>query len=173
MLFCAEICSTEPENLLCWHPAPIEPAAKLRRAAQRSAAFDTVGFEMVVSADGEQMSRIVSQGTADGSRARMTVDVPGVGEMQVLLVDGTYYYGFPGLPDGIEWASMSADEVAAISGVDPTAAGARQAAAAAASRPQAAVKERAWTTVFDDDTVPNITARAIIHRRREFTESAA
>lgn len=45
---------------------------------------------------------------------------------------------------------------------DPTAAGARQAAAAAASRPQAAVKERAWTTVFDDDTVPNITARAII-----------
>ncbi|PTR31968.1 membrane alanyl aminopeptidase [Rhodococcus sp. OK519] len=45
---------------------------------------------------------------------------------------------------------------------DPTAAGARQAAAAAASRPQAAVKESAWTTVFDDDTVPNITARAII-----------
>ncbi|RDI32286.1 membrane alanyl aminopeptidase [Rhodococcus sp. AG1013] len=45
---------------------------------------------------------------------------------------------------------------------DPTAAGARQAAAAAAARPQAAVKEQAWTTVFDDDTVPNITARAII-----------
>ncbi|QCQ91693.1 aminopeptidase N [Rhodococcus sp. SGAir0479] len=45
---------------------------------------------------------------------------------------------------------------------DPTAAGARQAAAAAAARPQAAVKESAWTTVFDDDTVPNITARAII-----------
>ncbi|MCA1007376.1 aminopeptidase N [Rhodococcus hoagii] len=45
---------------------------------------------------------------------------------------------------------------------DPTAAGARQAASAAASRPQAAVKEQAWTTVFDDDTVPNITARAII-----------
>ncbi|WP_305091930.1 aminopeptidase N [Prescottella sp. R16] len=45
---------------------------------------------------------------------------------------------------------------------DPTAAGARHAAAAAAARPQTAVKERAWTTVVDDDTVPNITARAII-----------
>ncbi|MFC9790547.1 aminopeptidase N [Rhodococcus sp. NPDC127528] len=45
---------------------------------------------------------------------------------------------------------------------DPTAAGARQAAAARAARPQAAVKERAWSTVVDDDTVPNITARAII-----------
>ncbi|MFN7148621.1 MAG: hypothetical protein ACK4V6_03990 [Microthrixaceae bacterium] len=45
--------------------------------------------------------------------------------MQVLLVDGTYYYGFPGLPDGIEWASMSADELAEISGIDPRAAGAQ------------------------------------------------
>jgi len=45
---------------------------------------------------------------------------------------------------------------------DPTAAGARQAASAAAARPQAAVKEQAWTTVTGDDTVPNITARAII-----------
>ncbi|TQF73377.1 aminopeptidase N [Rhodococcus spelaei] len=45
---------------------------------------------------------------------------------------------------------------------DPTAAGARQAAAARASRPQAAVKEQAWSTVVGDDTVPNITARAII-----------
>jgi hypothetical protein len=103
----------------------VEPAAKLRQAAQRSAEFETVTFEMVVSADGEQFSRIVSQGSADGSRARMTMDMPGVGEMQVLLVDGTYYYEFPGLPDGIEWASMSVDEVAAVSGIDPRAAGAQ------------------------------------------------
>ena len=45
---------------------------------------------------------------------------------------------------------------------DPTAAGARQAAAAAAARPQAAVKEEVWTSVIGDDTVPNITARSII-----------
>lgn len=45
---------------------------------------------------------------------------------------------------------------------DPTAAGRRQAAAARAARPQAAVKEAAWDTVMGDDTVPNITARAIV-----------
>ncbi|WP_420752214.1 aminopeptidase N [Rhodococcus sp. O3] len=45
---------------------------------------------------------------------------------------------------------------------DPTAAGARQAAAARAARPQAEVKEQVWQTVIFDDTVPNITARAII-----------
>jgi hypothetical protein len=103
----------------------VEPAAKLRQAAQRSAEFDTVTFEMVMSADGEPMSRIVSQSSADGSRARMTMDMPGVGEVQVLVVDGTYYYAFPGLPDGIEWASMSAAELTEISGIDPSAAGAQ------------------------------------------------
>ncbi|MFW0873155.1 aminopeptidase N [Rhodococcoides corynebacterioides] len=45
---------------------------------------------------------------------------------------------------------------------DNTAAGARHAAAARAARPQAAVKERAWTSVIEDDSLPNITARAII-----------
>ena len=45
---------------------------------------------------------------------------------------------------------------------DPTAAGRRHAAAAAAARPQAEVKARAWREVIEDDTLPNITARAII-----------
>ena len=45
---------------------------------------------------------------------------------------------------------------------DPTAAGRRHAAAAAAARPQAAVKAAAWREVIEDDTLPNITARAII-----------
>ncbi|MGA9872616.1 MAG: aminopeptidase N [Rhodococcus sp. (in: high G+C Gram-positive bacteria)] len=45
---------------------------------------------------------------------------------------------------------------------DNTAAGARSAAAARAIRPQSAAKEHAWTTVVDDDSVPNITARSII-----------
>ncbi|MEV0251024.1 aminopeptidase N [Nocardia sp. NPDC050712] len=45
---------------------------------------------------------------------------------------------------------------------DPTAAGKRQAATAATARPQAAVKEQAWNTVIGDDTVANITARAIV-----------
>ncbi|MFD7841334.1 aminopeptidase N [Nocardia sp. NPDC059764] len=45
---------------------------------------------------------------------------------------------------------------------DDTAAGRRQAAAASTARPQAAVKESAWDTVMGDDTVANITARAIV-----------
>ncbi|MFZ2530057.1 MAG: ERAP1-like C-terminal domain-containing protein, partial [Rhodococcus sp. (in: high G+C Gram-positive bacteria)] len=39
---------------------------------------------------------------------------------------------------------------------------ARQAAAARAARPQAAVKERVWDTVVGDDSIANITARAVI-----------
>ncbi|WP_216913487.1 aminopeptidase N [Nocardia noduli] len=45
---------------------------------------------------------------------------------------------------------------------DPTAAGKRQAAAAATARPIAEVKEQAWATVMGDDAVPNITARSIV-----------
>ena len=45
---------------------------------------------------------------------------------------------------------------------DPTAAGKRHGAQAAAARPQPGVKEEAWTTVFEDDTLANITARSII-----------
>ncbi|WP_374025200.1 aminopeptidase N [Mycobacterium sp. HNNTM2301] len=45
---------------------------------------------------------------------------------------------------------------------DPTAAGKRHGAQAATARPQAQVKEEAWTTVIEDDTLANITARAII-----------
>jgi aminopeptidase N len=45
---------------------------------------------------------------------------------------------------------------------DPTAAGKRYGAQAAAARPQAAVKEAAWTTVTEDDALANITARSVI-----------
>ncbi|AKK28681.1 aminopeptidase N [Mycobacterium sp. EPa45] len=45
---------------------------------------------------------------------------------------------------------------------DPTAAGRRHAAAASAARPQIEVKNAAWREVIEDDTLPNITARAII-----------
>ena len=45
---------------------------------------------------------------------------------------------------------------------DPTAAGKRQGAQALAARPQPAVKQDAWRTVIEDDTLANITGRAII-----------
>jgi aminopeptidase N len=45
---------------------------------------------------------------------------------------------------------------------DPTAAGKRNAARAAAARPQIVVKNTAWQLVMEDDTLPNIVGRAII-----------
>jgi aminopeptidase N len=45
---------------------------------------------------------------------------------------------------------------------DPTAAGKRNGAQAATARPQAAVKEEAWTSATEDDTLANITTRSII-----------
>ena len=45
---------------------------------------------------------------------------------------------------------------------DPTAAGQRHAAAAAAARPQAEVKQRAWREVIEDDTLANSITRAIV-----------
>ena len=45
---------------------------------------------------------------------------------------------------------------------DPTAAGKRHGAQAAAARPQLAVKEQAWNQVIEDDTLANTTARSII-----------
>jgi aminopeptidase N len=45
---------------------------------------------------------------------------------------------------------------------DPTAAGKRNAAAAAAARPQVTVKNAAWQRVIEDDTLANITTRAIV-----------
>jgi aminopeptidase N len=46
--------------------------------------------------------------------------------------------------------------------LDPTAAGRRNAAAAAAARPQAPVKDAAWQQVIEDDTIANITTRSIV-----------
>ncbi|MFZ3304388.1 MAG: aminopeptidase N [Mycobacterium sp.] len=45
---------------------------------------------------------------------------------------------------------------------DPTAAGKRYGAQAAAARPQAAAKVQAWTQVTENDTLPNIVGRSII-----------
>jgi aminopeptidase N len=45
---------------------------------------------------------------------------------------------------------------------DPTAAGKRHGAQAAAARPQLEVKEKAWTAVVEDDALANITARSMI-----------
>ncbi len=62
----------------------------------------------------------------------------------------------------IDSHGIESPEIDAEAARDNTAAGARSAAAARAVRPSSEVKEHAWTTVVDDDSVPNITARSII-----------
>lgn len=57
---------------------------------------------------------------------------------------------------------IDADVIDAEAQRDPTAAGKRHAAQAAAARPQLTVKEQAWQQVIEDDTLANITGRAII-----------
>jgi aminopeptidase N len=59
--------------------------------------------------------------------------------------------------DGIETPFIDAEAQR-----DRTAAGRRNAAGASAARPQAAVKEAAWQQVIEDDTLANITTRAIV-----------
>ncbi|WP_088944838.1 aminopeptidase N [Rhodococcus sp. 1168] len=62
----------------------------------------------------------------------------------------------------IDSAGLESPVIDAEAARDNTAAGARSAAAARTVRPDSAVKEQAWATVVDDDSVPNITARSII-----------
>jgi aminopeptidase N len=63
---------------------------------------------------------------------------------------------------GVDSGGLAAPFIDAEAQRDPSAAGRRLAAAASAARPQADVKHRAWREVIEDDTLPNITARAII-----------
>ncbi len=59
--------------------------------------------------------------------------------------------------DGVETPFIDAEAER-----DPTAAGGRHAAQAAAARPQLAVKEADWQEVIEDDTLANATARSIV-----------
>ncbi|ODQ95788.1 aminopeptidase N [Mycolicibacterium holsaticum] len=63
---------------------------------------------------------------------------------------------------GVDADGMETPFIDAEAQRDPTAAGQRHAMAAAAARPELAVKEAAWEQVIEDDTLANITARSII-----------
>ncbi|MFC0315079.1 aminopeptidase N [Gordonia phosphorivorans] len=103
--------------------------------------------------------------------------VPGAAEIAVLqaLLDDAdpATAGLPGLTVDAElrWklvkalAGAGVADAAAIDAEaarDNTAAGARHAAAARAARPLPEAKEQAWTTAFDDDSVANVTVRAMV-----------
>jgi aminopeptidase N len=62
----------------------------------------------------------------------------------------------------VDESSTATPFIDAVAQKDPTAAGKRNAAAASAARPQPAVKDAAWQRVVEDDTLANITTRAIV-----------
>lgn len=97
-------------------------AAAVRDAATRSAEQDSVSMELVMTMDGETASTIRTQGTADGTRARIQMEAGPIGTMEILLVDEAYYYAIPGLPDGKQWMRMGFDELEQMSGMDMDAA---------------------------------------------------
>ncbi|GAC57561.1 aminopeptidase N [Gordonia hirsuta DSM 44140 = NBRC 16056] len=96
------------------------------------------------------------------------------------LLDGTdpAELGLPGLTVDAELRWKLIKALATVGAIDPdaaatpvidaeaardnTAAGVRHAAAARAARPLAAAKTSAWTTAFDDDSVPNVTVRSMV-----------
>ncbi len=72
----------------------------------------------------------------------------------------------------LRWTLLSAlasageageDEIAAELVRDPTAAGAKRAATAVSSRPDAAAKAAAWESIFNDETLSNHLLAATVH----------
>lgn len=94
------------------------------RAAEQTAAAEGMHITMQVTAsgtgvgDGEVMAMSADQ-AADGSSLVGEMDMAGE-TIDVLLVDGSYFYAFPGLPDGKEWAEVTLEQLAA-QGLDVTA----------------------------------------------------
>lgn len=101
----------------CSDEAEESAAEIVAGAAEQTAGADGMHVTMEVTAsgtgagDGEVMSMSADQ-AADGSSldGQMTL---GGERIDVLLVGGSYFYGFPGLPDGKEWAEVTEADLAA------------------------------------------------------------
>ncbi|MEZ0364340.1 aminopeptidase N [Mycobacterium sp. pUA109] len=93
------------------------------------------------------LAALLDAGPADQGLAGLTVDT----DLRWRIVTALARSG-----------AVDAEFIDAEAQRDPTAAGRRNAAQAAAARPQAAVKQAAWQQVIEDDTLPNITGRSII-----------
>jgi hypothetical protein len=96
------------------------------QAAEITGAAETVHIKLEVQFDdvpGADGITVVTEGesTIDGKQSRLTMTQLGQ-EIEALVVDETYYYKFPGLPDGKTWARLTFDEVQEATGLDVAAA---------------------------------------------------
>jgi len=104
--------------------AELTAADVLRGAADAPEQQGSLTMEMTMDAGPGGTMVVRGVFSADGRDADMTMTSPmGGGDIRVLIVDGVYYYAFPGLPAGVEWVSMSPEEMAESTGLDPSAAG--------------------------------------------------
>lgn len=62
--------------------------------------------------DGTVLDMTATQ-AADGSSMEGEMELGGQ-RIEIILVDGSYFYAFPGLPDGKEWAEVTLDELAEL-----------------------------------------------------------
>jgi len=97
------------------------PAELIRAAADAPSRHETVTMEMVVEVDGEVYMRTAGTTSMDSLRGDAVVEANGV-EFRMLIVDGDYFLQYPAMPPGYDWVGMSGGEVAATSGIDPSAA---------------------------------------------------
>ncbi|MFI5778728.1 aminopeptidase N [Nocardia sp. NPDC051570] len=106
----------------------------------------------------------LSPGHVDALRALLDADPATVG-LPGLVVDTDLRWRIVAalaVAGAIDAAGIETPFIDAELERDPTAAGHRQAAAAGAARPLAEVKAQAWNAVMNDDSIPNITTRAIV-----------
>ena len=102
-------------------PSELSPSELVRAAAEAPSEHETVKMEMVVEVDGEQFMRTAGTTSVDNRRGDAVVEANGM-EIRMLIVDGQFFYRYPAMPPGYDWVQMSGEEIAATSGVDPTAA---------------------------------------------------
>jgi hypothetical protein len=84
-----------------------EPAAAVAGAAQKSLAAGTQHLGMQVTVDGDPMMSMDGAGTADGTRFRGTMEMPGGMSAEYRMVDGTMYMTMSGPDGGFDISQMT------------------------------------------------------------------
>lgn len=97
-------------------------AADLEAALSASVDQPSVRARVRMSVDGQPAMDASMVQSADGRSGEGTMTLPSVGDVPFRLVDGTWYYGFPDLPDGRSWVRMTEDELQQLTGLDAGAA---------------------------------------------------
>lgn len=109
---------TEPQASGNADDPDLDPAAVLDLAATASAGRPVITTTTSVTADDELVNRSVMTTVAAEGVGRGTVEVPMMGELEMLLLPEGVYFSFPDLPPGREWVLMDLAGMHELTGVD-------------------------------------------------------